>query len=172
MNMATGTTIQPSSRVARSEAILFTELGDTVVMMDTKKGRYYEFDAVAARIWAMIDSAPRVAELGVALAAEYEVDPDACRDDVLTFLDELGGLAIIRVLCSDGEAGGEGGEGVVNDDAAKRAAADLVADIPRRADKVPWTKPTFRVMETKHVMDYGTKPHMYGENPWGYSPLS
>lgn len=95
--------IQPSTQVARSDAILFTELGDTVVMMDTRVGRYYELDAVGARIWALIEPGPRVAELCEAVAAEYDVDRDTCRDDVLAFLDELGDLGAIRVR-SDEEA--------------------------------------------------------------------
>ena len=90
-----------SSRVVRSEAILFTELDDTVVMMDTRKGRYYELDAVGARIWALIEPGPRVAELCEAVAAEYDVDRDTCRADVVAFLDELGGLGAIEVRGSD-----------------------------------------------------------------------
>lgn len=104
MNIAVGASIHPSSRVARSEAILFTELGDTVVMMDTREGRYYELDAVGARIWALIEAGPRVAELCEAVAAEYDVDRDTCRDDVLAFLGELRDLGAIRVRCSDEEA--------------------------------------------------------------------
>ena len=49
MNTAAGTSIQPSSRVARSDANIFTELDDTVVMMDVDEGRYYGLAPVRAR---------------------------------------------------------------------------------------------------------------------------
>ena len=126
MRAVAGGSIQPSSRVARSEAILFTELDDTVVMMDTRKGRYYELDPVGARTWALLESEPRVAEVCDALAAEYDVDPDTCRDDVLAFLDELADHGVIRVWRPDGR---EGDGGVANEHTTKRAA-NRSADTP------------------------------------------
>lgn len=83
------------SSVAHSETIVFTELDDTVVMMDLEEGQYYELDPVGARIWALIEPGLRVAEVCEALAAEYDGDPGTCRDDVLAFLEELHGLGAV-----------------------------------------------------------------------------
>ena len=90
-----------SSRVSRSDGVVFTGLDDTVVMMDVEEGRYYELDPVGARIWALLEPGPRVAEVCGVLAGEYEVAPETCRDEVCAFLDELDRLGVVRVRPSD-----------------------------------------------------------------------
>lgn len=101
MTGATDTNIRPSSRVARGEAIIFTELDDTVVMMDVEEGRYYELDPVGARVWDLIESGPRIAEVCEALVAEYDVSPETCRDDVAAFLGRLNHLGVVQILQPD-----------------------------------------------------------------------
>ena len=89
--------IELSARVTRNQAIVFTELDDTIVMMDVEEGRYYELDAVGARVWALLENGPLVDEVCEAMAGEYEVAPETCRKDVLGFLEELHGLQVVRV---------------------------------------------------------------------------
>ena len=93
--------IELSARVTRNEAIVFTELDDTIVMMDVEEGRYYELDAVGARVWTLLESGPRVGEVCDALVGEYEVAPGTCREDVLGFLEELNDLGVVRVRPED-----------------------------------------------------------------------
>ena len=93
--------------VARNETLLFTDLDDTIVMMDVDEGRYYELDPIGAAIWTLLETARTVAELCEALAATYDVEPDVCRRDVLEFLSELEDMAIVRV--DRGAAGGSPG---------------------------------------------------------------
>ena len=89
--------INPSSVVARNEAIVFTDLDDTVVMMDVDEGQYYELDPIGARIWTLIEAARPVAEIWDALAGEYDVDPDTCRHDTLEFLQTAGEHRLVQV---------------------------------------------------------------------------
>lgn len=147
MNKNTNTGLEPSSRVVRSEAIDFTEIDDSVVMMDVDEGRYYELDSVGARVWSLVESGPRVAAVCEALAAEYEVDPETCRQEVRAFLDELIRLAVVRVRQPD-EANG-GGE---NDDATGwPAAAQPQIQGESRSAPLSWTTPTIRVMSHRRV---------------------
>lgn len=85
-----------STRVARNEAIIFTELDDTVVMMDAEEGRYYELDPVAASVWALLERDKSVAEVCEALEKQYDVAPETCREDVLAFVEELTRLGVVR----------------------------------------------------------------------------
>lgn len=94
-----------SARVARSDAIVFTELDDTVVMMDVEEGRYYELDPVGASVWALLERAASVAEVCEALGQQYEVDPETCREDVRGFLEELGRLGVVRRMSEAKETG-------------------------------------------------------------------
>ena len=90
-------TIELSSVATRNEAIVFTDLDDTVVMMDVDEGQYYELDPIGARIWALIESPRPVAEICDALAGEYDVDPDTCRQDTLEFLQTASEHRIVQV---------------------------------------------------------------------------
>ena len=143
---ATDTSIQPSSRVARSEAIVFTELHDTVVMMDVEEGRYYELDRVGARIWGLIESRTRIAEVSEALVLEYDVTAEACRDEVGTFLGELNRLEIVQVRQRD-EA--QEPDDICTPDAGQPAS--------RQQSRLAWATPSIRVMPIERTHD-GSEP--------------
>ena len=88
--------MEMSDIVERNDEMLFTEIDDSIVMMDVDKGQYYELDSVGARVWALIETGRPVAEVCDALIAEYDVEPDVCRRDVLAFIEEIAGLGIVR----------------------------------------------------------------------------
>lgn len=75
-----------SSAIDRNESIVFTELDETIVMMDVDEGQYYELDSVAARIWQLVENRPTVESICDVLAGEYEVEAEECREDVMEFL--------------------------------------------------------------------------------------
>ena len=78
--------VELASVLARNEAIVFTDLDDTIVMMDVDEGQYYELDPIAARIWALLETASPASKLCEALAEEYDVDAKTCQQDTLEFL--------------------------------------------------------------------------------------
>ena len=67
------------STVQRNGEILFTDLDDTVVMMDPDKGTYYELDTVGTRIWSLLDTGRSVKELCDLLVENYDVTLEAPR---------------------------------------------------------------------------------------------
>ena len=167
MTTATDTSIPLSSRVVRSKKIDFAEIDDTVVMMDVDEGRYYELDPVAARVWALIEPAPRVAEMCEALAAEYEVASETCRDEVGAFLKKLSRLAVVRIRQPHEEAEGNEAEGnVATSDDTNGGAASVAGRSGREAGITPgarlaWTPPTVRVMSIEARTRSGTKYNTY-----------
>ena len=78
--------VELSSVIARNDAIVFTDLDDTIVMMDVDEGHYYELDPIAARIWALLEEASSASSICETLAGEYEVDAETCQRDTLEFL--------------------------------------------------------------------------------------
>ena len=90
-------TIDLSSMATRNEAIVFTDLDDSIVMMDVDEGQYYELDTVGAKIWALIEAPRPVAEICDALVDEFEVDPDTCRDETLEFLQTASEHRIVQI---------------------------------------------------------------------------
>lgn len=75
-----------STTLTRNDSMVFTDLDDTIVMMDVDEGQYYELDPIAARIWELIEDGSTVGEICDALAEQYEVDPQECQQDTLEFL--------------------------------------------------------------------------------------
>lgn len=78
--------VQLSSVLARNEAIVFTDLDDTIVMMDVDEGQYYELDPIAARIWTLLETASPASKVCETLAGEFNVDLETCQRDTLEFL--------------------------------------------------------------------------------------
>ncbi len=93
--------LSPDAIVRRNPAMIFTELDDTVVMMDADEGCYHELDPVGARIWALLETGRSAGDLSEALLREYDVDPESCRRDMLAFLERALEFGIIET----GEAG-------------------------------------------------------------------
>ncbi len=84
--------------VRRSDALLFNNLGNEVVMMDIEHGTYYGLEKVAARIWSLTEEPASVGALCHRLTAEYDVPVDKCQQEVIAFLDQLRDCGIVRVI--------------------------------------------------------------------------
>jgi hypothetical protein len=82
----------------RNGEILYAPAGpDSAVMMSIEAGRYYGLNAMATRVWELLEKPKTVAELGAILCEEYEVDAQACEADIQRFVDELLANGIVRV---------------------------------------------------------------------------
>ena len=89
--------VDPTCLISRNEAIVFTDLDDTIVMMDVNEGKYYELDQIGARLWSLLETGRSVADLCDALSTEFDVDPDTCLRDTLEFLQTAGTLRIVHI---------------------------------------------------------------------------
>lgn len=85
-----------STNLTRNDNIVFTELDNTIVMMDVDEGHYYELDPIAARIWELIEDGSTVGKVCDALVEQYDVDPQACQQDTLEFLELATERGIVR----------------------------------------------------------------------------
>ena len=89
--------VDPTSVVSRNEAIVFTDLDDTIVMMDVDEGKYYELDPIGVRIWTLLETSRTAADICDALARQFDVALDTCRRDTLEFLQTASSLRIVHV---------------------------------------------------------------------------
>ncbi|MHB1097532.1 MAG: PqqD family peptide modification chaperone [Gemmatimonadaceae bacterium] len=71
------------------------DLAEEVVILGMKEGVYFSVSAVAARIWALLQTPRRVADVVVTLTSEYDVPADACTADVLAFVEELAARGLV-----------------------------------------------------------------------------
>lgn len=73
-----------------------TELDDEAVALHTVRNTFFTMNAVATRVWQLIEQPTSMAALFDALVEEFEVDRTRCEAEVTALLEELvtKGLAV------------------------------------------------------------------------------
>lgn len=66
-----------------------TDMDGSIVMMNIQKGKYYNLGPIGGEIWRLADNWVSVAQVIEQLIAEYNVDQQVCKDQVLNFLEIL-----------------------------------------------------------------------------------
>jgi hypothetical protein len=72
-----------------------------LVALHIENGTYYSFNETAARIWALLDRPKNIGDLCAALAAEFEVDASACREEVMFLLKDLQTDGLVDLVPAD-----------------------------------------------------------------------
>jgi hypothetical protein len=87
-----------STQLSRNGDILHAPVGgsEEVVMMSVTAGRYYGLNAVASRIWELIETPRTIAQVCAQICEEFEVDAQTCEAEVLKFLQDLVDNGIVR----------------------------------------------------------------------------
>jgi len=75
--------------VRRSGRLIEAEIDGELIGLEVEQGTCFGFNATATRIWGLIETPRRFAELRDALVAEYEVDPETCEAELRELLGEL-----------------------------------------------------------------------------------
>ncbi len=65
------------------------ELAGETAILHLGSGTYYGLDAIGTRIWSLIPTTPRVADLVERLLQEYDVDRRVCEGDLLRLVGEM-----------------------------------------------------------------------------------
>ena len=82
--------ITSETKLVRNEKILYAPVGsEEGVMMSIEAGRYYGLNAVASRIWELLETPQTVAQLCAHISEEFEIEAQSCEADVLAFSDSL-----------------------------------------------------------------------------------
>ncbi len=87
--MSTAITITPEITFQRSKTILASTVGTEMVMMDIDVGRYYGFNAVGTHIWNLLETPCSVQSICEQLRQGFEVEPEACQQEVISFITQL-----------------------------------------------------------------------------------
>ena len=80
---------QVHAEITANQCVVFAELGDEAVLLNTDTGVYFGLDAVGTRIWKLLvdgATAPRIQE---SLLAEYAVAPERLHKDIAGFVQQL-----------------------------------------------------------------------------------
>ncbi|MEO8138762.1 MAG: PqqD family peptide modification chaperone [Gemmatimonadota bacterium] len=89
-------TLTSDTVVTRSEEPVAVEVDRSVVMMSVEQGMYFGLEGAGPRIWALLEEPRSVRQLCDELIHDFAVDPDVCRREVGTFLEELRRAQLVR----------------------------------------------------------------------------
>jgi hypothetical protein len=64
-------------------------VGDALLMMSVVQGRYFSLNAVASRIWELLEHPTTPEKIISSLLSEYDISPDVCATEVAGFLTVL-----------------------------------------------------------------------------------
>jgi hypothetical protein len=68
-----------------------------VIVLNLVDGTYYSLDPVGARIWELVQTSRKVADVEATLLDEFEVEPERCRGDLVRLLEQLLELGLVEV---------------------------------------------------------------------------
>lgn len=70
-------------------SLLYSKIGDEIVLLTIESGKYFKVDAVGSRIWEMIKEPMTIENLCQALTGEYDISSEECLKDITLFLERL-----------------------------------------------------------------------------------
>lgn len=79
--------IRGDSRIQLDPELLYSKVGEEIVLLKLESGKYYKVDTVGSHIWELIRQPISLDELCGQLAAEFDAPPEQIRQDVVVFLD-------------------------------------------------------------------------------------
>ena len=85
------------TEVHRSNGQVSSEIDGESIILNLKDGKYYGLDKVGARIWDLIQEPKTVQQIQDELLEEFEVEPEACLQDLLALLRDLAEHQLIEV---------------------------------------------------------------------------
>ncbi len=87
-----------SDRVMAPSDLLIRNLGGESVLLNLQTEIYFGFDTTSTRMWELVTSEPNIEAVGGKLAAEFEVDGELLRHNLMELLSRLVEQGLIRVV--------------------------------------------------------------------------
>ena len=85
-----------SSVVAAAQGQVSSDLAGEAVILSLHTGMYYGLGPVGARIWELLRTPTRVADIRDAIVQQYDVELERCERDVLELLRQLADQGLIE----------------------------------------------------------------------------
>ena len=83
--------------VERGADIIAAQVDQDLVMVSIENGFYYGTSNVGREIWEAIEQPKKVSDLIEELTASYNVDPEVCKEQTLSFLEQLLAENLVKV---------------------------------------------------------------------------
>ncbi len=87
--------MNPDTKLTIPPHVMSRLVGDETVLLDLQSGMYFGLDGVGMRIWESIAEGRNLGEIAAFLVAEYEVDEETARTDVIQFASDLASRGLL-----------------------------------------------------------------------------
>ncbi len=85
------------STVVAAKQQLSCDLSGEAVILNLQSGMYYGLNAVAARVWDLVQVPRTVTEVRNTILAEYDVPVERCERELLSLLEEFESKGLIEL---------------------------------------------------------------------------
>jgi len=89
--------IDLSCQIRPSDDVLLQEVGGEAVLLDLASECYFGLEAVGTRIWELLQQNSSLQQTYDCLRAEYDVEPDRLRTDLLALVEQMLEAGLVRV---------------------------------------------------------------------------
>jgi hypothetical protein len=89
--------LSSDSVVVVTPHMVAADMGEEVIVLHLEDGYYFGLENVSARIWKLLQKPVRVGEIERLLLEEYDVEPQKCREEVLSLLSNLVDKGLVEV---------------------------------------------------------------------------
>lgn len=93
----TAQAIAATCRPRISPDVLVQETGDEAVLLDVAGEHYFGLNAVALRVWRLLEGGADVRGVCAALSAEYDADAEQIERDVFALVGQLADAGLVVI---------------------------------------------------------------------------
>ncbi len=90
-------TFAPDTIISSTQNQISSDLAGEAVILNLSSGVYYGLNEVGARVWEIIQQPRRFGEILEILLEEYDVQPEACSEDLKDILKELMATNLVNI---------------------------------------------------------------------------
>ena len=87
--------------VVRTTDLLSTTIDGQVVVTSIEKGNYIGLEGAGNHIWSLVEKPIRISSLCDTLQDEFDVSPEQCEEDVITFMERLRENGLVEIRDTD-----------------------------------------------------------------------
>ena len=87
--------VSTQTRLCVQAHVVFAQVGEEAVLLNTESGRYFGLDAIGSRVWLSLTGTATEEQICAELLEEYAVDPGVLRTDIRRLLDQLAQSGLI-----------------------------------------------------------------------------
>ncbi len=78
-----------SDTIQLDPSLLYSKVGDEIVLLTVESGKYFKVDSIGSRIWELIKEPSTIDNVCNQLLEEYDVSREQCLEEMIPFLEKL-----------------------------------------------------------------------------------